>query len=171
MSAAPDPDMVVAAARLANCHELIQQLPKGYDTPLGPQGHVLSGGQRQRIALARAFYGTPRVVILDEPNASLDSEGEHALTAALRQAHADGITCIVITQRASILAALTKVMLLRDGRIEAFGPKEEILQKRIAPVPATRETPARQQALVAEAMGARSGGKPQAARSKNHGVA
>ncbi len=172
MSATPDPDKVVAAARLANCHELIQQLPKGYDTPLGPHGHVLSGGQRQRIALARAFYGSPRIVILDEPNASLDSEGEHALTAALRQAHADGVTCMVITQRARILSALTKVMLLREGRIEAFGPKEEILQRQIAAVPVpVPNVPARQQAQVAEAMGARSGGAPQAARSKNHGMA
>jgi ATP-binding cassette subfamily C protein len=133
MSASPDPEMVVAAARLANCHELIQRLPQGYDTVVGAQGHALSGGQRQRIALARAFYGKPKVVVLDEPNASLDSEGEQALIAALKQAHASGITCVVITQRTSVMPALTRLMLLREGRIEAFGPRDEVLQKQIRP--------------------------------------
>jgi ATP-binding cassette subfamily C protein len=130
----PDGDKVVAAARLANCHELIQRLPNGYDTVLGPQGFTLSGGQRQRVALARAFYGSPRLAVLDEPNASLDGEGEEALIAALKDAHAAGITCVVITQRPSVLMVMTKVMIVRDGRIEAFGAKEDVLQPQVRPV-------------------------------------
>ncbi|WP_088347609.1 MULTISPECIES: type I secretion system permease/ATPase [Rhodomicrobium] len=157
MHGAPDPEAVVAAAKLANCHELIQRLPQGYDTPLGAQGHMLSGGQRQRIALARAFYGHPRIVVLDEPNASLDSEGEQALIAALRQAHAAGITCVVITQRASVVSALTKMMVLREGRIEAFGPKEEVLQSQIRPAGAVLPVPP----VPA----------PMTARVKSHGMA
>ena len=128
MAASPDATAVVAAARQANCHELIQRLPDGYDTVVGPGGFGLSGGQRQRIALARAFYGNPRIVILDEPNASLDSEGEEALLAALVEAGRAGTTCVVIAQRTSILPAVTKLMVLRDGRVEAFGPRDEVLR-------------------------------------------
>lgn len=128
---AADPDKVIAAAQLANCHELIQRLPNGYDTQLGPAGHMLSGGQRQRIALARAFYGNPRVMVLDEPNASLDNDGEQALMRALQAAKEAGITCLVITQRTSIVPVLTKMMMIRDGRIEAFGPRDEVLQSQI----------------------------------------
>lgn len=129
MNPSPDPELVLAAAKLANCHELIQRLPKGYDTMLGPQGHALSGGQRQRVALARAFFGSPKVVVLDEPNASLDGEGEQALVAALIAAGKAGMTCIVITQRTSLNAAIDKFLMLRDGRVEAFGPRDEILQQ------------------------------------------
>ena len=123
----PDSKAVLAAAELAGCHELIQRLPNGYETMVGPQGQALSGGQKQHIGLARAFYGKPKIVILDEPNAHLDNKGDQALMAALKKAHDAGITCVVITQRASVVPALTKIMTLRDGRIDAFGPKEEIL--------------------------------------------
>jgi ATP-binding cassette subfamily C protein len=160
MHAAPDPAAVVAAAQLANCDALIQRLPQGYDTLLGPQGHLLSGGQRQRVALARAFYGNPKVVVLDEPNASLDSEGEQALIAALRRAHAAGITCIVITQRASVVSALTKMMVLHEGRVHSFGPKEEMLQSKLRPA-----------APAAPAVALVRTSAPLAERVKNHGVA
>ncbi len=131
MSPEPDSGKVVAAARLANCHDLIQRLPKGYNTLLGTNGYGLSGGERQRIALARAFYGEPRIVVLDEPDASLDTRGEEALFGALQQARAAGITCVVITQRMAVVPALTKIMFMRGGRIEAFGPRDEILQKQL----------------------------------------
>lgn len=133
MQASPNAEAVVEAAQLANCHQLIQRLPEGYNTVLGPLGHALSGGQRQRIALARAFFGRPKIVVLDEPNASLDNEGEQALIAALVQAREAGILCVVITQRTSIMPALTKLMILRDGRIEAFGSKEDVLQSQHRP--------------------------------------
>jgi ATP-binding cassette subfamily C protein len=142
MTASPDPAKVVSAAQLANCHELIQRLPKGYDTLLGPQGHALSGGQRQRLALARAFYGQPNVVVLDEPNANLDVEGEQALTSALIEAQKAGITCVVITQRTAVVRALTKIMVLKDGRIDAFGPREEVLQQQIRPAASPTQSPA-----------------------------
>jgi len=126
-----DSEKVIDAAQLANCHELIQKLPKGYDTILGPGGQMLSGGQRQRIALARAFYGNPRVLVLDEPNASLDIDGEEALLRALQAAKAAGITCFVITQRTSVLPALTKMMVIQDGRVQSFGPRDEFMQSQI----------------------------------------
>lgn len=151
LNKSPDPGKVVAAAKMANCHELIQNLPQGYDTVLGLRGYALSGGQRQRVALARAFYGNPKLVVLDEPNASLDSQGEEALIAALRQAHIAGITCVVITQRSSVMPALTKMMLLRDGHIEAFGAKDEVMKSLIRPAgqsatPAPAPDPAKQPA-------------------------
>lgn len=163
MSLAPDAEKIVAAAKLANCHELIQRLPQGYDTILGPGGYGLSGGQRQRIALARAFYGNPRVVVLDEPNASLDTEGEQALIAALKGAREAGMTCVVITQRASVVPALTKLMVLREGRIEDYGPKEEVLQRQMrAQTPA--QEPARAPAEQPAAAPAASGGYKVGAR-------
>ena len=131
MSQEPDAEKVVAAAKLANCHDLVQRLPKGYDTLLGPAGYSLSGGQRQRIALARAFYGSPKIVVLDEPNASLDGEGEQALIAALKAAQEAGITCVVITQRTNVLPAMTKMMVLREGRVEDYGPRDEVMQRQM----------------------------------------
>ncbi len=121
-----DAGAVVEAAKTAGVHELILRLPEGYETEIGEYGTFLSGGQRQRIALARAFYGKPRLIVLDEPNASLDSEGEQALIAAMQEAKDWGATVIVVTHQPRLLAPVDKVLLLREGRMEAFGLREEV---------------------------------------------
>lgn len=120
---------VIAAARLANSHELINNLEDGYSTQVGPQGDRLSAGQRQRIGLARALYGDPFVVVLDEPNSNLDAEGDSALTAAIRRVRARGGIAIVIAHRPSAIVAVNKLLFIKDGRQVAFGPKDEVLQQ------------------------------------------
>lgn len=120
---------VIAAAELAHVHDLIVSLPEGYETRIDPSGFELSGGQRQRIALARAFYGTPRMVVLDEPNANLDDAGEQALMRALRDAKNRGITTIVIAHRPAIIEIVDRILVLRDGMIEMYGPKAEVLSR------------------------------------------
>ncbi|RWB52860.1 type I secretion system permease/ATPase [Mesorhizobium sp.] len=119
---------IVEAARRAEAHELILTLRDGYQTVIGPSDR-LSGGERQRIGLARAFYGNPRILVLDEPSSHLDGSGEAALEAVLVAARAAGVTVIVITHRPSIAAACDRVMLLRGGAIEAFGPSGEVLRR------------------------------------------
>ena len=122
-----DTDQIIKAAKLAGVHELIMRLPKGYETEIGKGGATLSGGERQRIALARALYGDPKLIILDEPNASLDSEGEAALVDALRGLSENKVTMVVIAHRPSILRYMDKVLVLRDGAMQAFGLRDEIL--------------------------------------------
>jgi ATP-binding cassette subfamily C protein len=121
-----DPAEVVRAARRAGVHELIGALPRGYDTPLDDGGRRLSGGERQRIALARALFGDPRLVVLDEPNASLDAEGEAALMAAIDDLRAAGTTVVVVAQRMSILHRADSLLVLRDGAVAHLGPRAEV---------------------------------------------
>jgi ATP-binding cassette, subfamily C, type I secretion system permease/ATPase len=118
---------IVEAAKSAGVHELICRLPQGYDTPVGEQGRNLSAGQQQRIALARALYGDPFLVVLDEPNSNLDSEGDEALTQAILGVRARGGIAIVIAHRPSALAGVDHVLALANGRQQAFGPKDEVL--------------------------------------------
>jgi len=120
---------IYRAAQLAGVHEMILRLPQGYETMIDADGSPLSGGQRQRVGLARAFFGTPKVLVLDEPNANLDIEGETGLRAALQHAKEQGITVVLITQRLAILEAVDKVMVLQDGRIAGFGPAREIIPR------------------------------------------
>ncbi|TPK49132.1 MULTISPECIES: type I secretion system permease/ATPase [unclassified Mesorhizobium] len=130
----PDADdaSIVEAAKRAQAHELILTQRDGYQTMIGLSDRALSGGERQRIGLARALYGNPRILVLDEPNAHLDGAGEAALEAVLSAARAAGTTLIVITHRPSIAAACDRVMLLRDGVIEAFGPSGDLLRQPLA---------------------------------------
>ena len=131
----PDPAKITAAAQRANVHDLILAMPQGYDTPVGTGGVRLSGGQRQRIALARALYGDPALIVLDEPNSNLDSEGEEALVKAIGAARAAGSIVVVIAHRPSALRAVDMLLFLRDGQQEAFGPKEEVLRKAVKSAP------------------------------------
>ncbi len=122
-----DSEKVVQAAKRTGVHEMILQLPQGYDTPLGDGGAGLSGGQKQRIGLARAMYGDPSLLVLDEPNSNLDDVGEQALVAAILDLRARGKTLVLITHRNSALSATTKLLLLRDGTSQMFGPTAQVL--------------------------------------------
>jgi PrtD family type I secretion system ABC transporter len=122
-----DSETIIEAAKLAGIHEMIVRLPEGYQTEVGPQGTALSAGQRQRIGLARALYGNPFVVIMDEPNSNLDSDGELALTQAIKSVRARGGIAIVVAHRPSALAAADVVAVIQQGKIIAFGAKDEIL--------------------------------------------
>ena len=122
-----DSDSVIEAATLAGVHEMILRLPAAYDTEIGDGGGALSGGQRQRIALARAVYGEPSIVVLDEPNASLDNDGEIALLATIAALKQKGTTVVLIAHRPSLLRDVDKVLILEDGAVRMFGPPDEVI--------------------------------------------
>ena len=128
LSDAPD-EAVIEAARLAGAHDMILRLRDGYATEIGPQGAVLSGGQRQWIGLARAMFGEPRLVVLDEPNASLDQAGEAALIEAIGRLKARGTTVILVAHRPSLLVHVDKLLVLREGAGVLFGPRDEVLPR------------------------------------------
>ncbi len=134
---APD-EAVIEAAKIAGAHETILSLPRGYDTPVQPVGGALSGGQRQRIALARAVFGRPRLVVLDEPNANLDGEGEQALIKALADLKALGTTVVMVAHRPSVMASMDRLLMLRNGSIAALGDREEMLGKLAVPFGSSR---------------------------------
>jgi ATP-binding cassette subfamily C exporter for protease/lipase len=145
-----DPDKVVLAAKRAGVHDMILHMPDGYDTRLGDGGAGLSGGQKQRIGLARAMYGDPSLIVLDEPNSNLDDLGEQALVNAVRDLRQRGKTIVLVTHRTNIIGATTKLLLLRDGTPQAFGPTADVLaalqkanQQSVQPV-APRVAPAAQ---------------------------
>jgi PrtD family type I secretion system ABC transporter len=134
-------ETIIAAARAAGVHDVILRLTAGYETEIGEAGHLLSAGQRQRIALARALYGDPFLVVLDEPNSNLDAEGEQALTEAILGVRARGGVAVVVAHRPSALAGVDMVLVMADGRMHAFGPKDEVLAKVLRP-PAAPVAPA-----------------------------
>ncbi|TAI66252.1 type I secretion system permease/ATPase [Bradyrhizobium sp. Leo170] len=132
-------DDIIAAAKEAGVHEMIIKMREGYDTQVGEQGTALSAGQAQRIALARALYGDPFLIVLDEPNSNLDSEGDEALTRAVRSARERGAIVVVVAHRPIGIEGVDQILVLKEGRIQAFGPKEtvlaQVLQPRVAPAP------------------------------------
>ena len=138
---APESEAVIAAARAANVHDMILRLPDGYETQIGEGGHALSAGQRQRIALARALYGDPFLLVLDEPNSNLDAEGDQALTQAILGVRARGGVVVVIAHRPSALAGVDQMMIMSEGRVHGYGPKDEILGKVLPSSDAARQTP------------------------------
>lgn len=122
-----DPQAVIEATKATALHEMILRFPKGYDTPMGEAGSLLSGGQRQRIALARAIYGRPRLVVLDEPNANLDDVGEQALARTVEQLKQHGVTVVLVTHRPAALAVADQLLVLQAGRVQAYGPRDAVL--------------------------------------------
>jgi ATP-binding cassette subfamily C exporter for protease/lipase len=133
-----DSRKVIQAASSAGMHETILRFPKGYDTPIGDAGSLLSGGQKQRIGLARAIYGDPSLIVLDEPNANLDDAGEAALVIAIRQLKAKGKTVFLVTHRQGAISVADRLMVLRDGVLVADGPRDGVLASLRRPQPAVR---------------------------------
>lgn len=142
-----DSEAVVTAAKRAGAHEMILSLAQGYDTPVGDHGAFLSPGQRQRIAFARALYGNPRLIVLDEPNSNLDGAGEIALAQALSGLRSEGVTSIVVTHRPSLIAHVDKTLVLEGGRVKQYGPAAEVM----------KETQRQTQAILASNLAGRAG--------------
>jgi PrtD family type I secretion system ABC transporter len=143
-----DSEAIVTAAKRAGVHDMILRLPQGYDTPIGTGGCALSGGQRQRIGLARAVYGGPCLVILDEPNSNLDDEGESALVHAISELKRTGTTVVIISHRPSILGVTDQILVLAEGTVRMFGNRAEVLARFTRPVVAT--APAAQPGITAQ---------------------
>jgi PrtD family type I secretion system ABC transporter len=135
-------DEVIAAATIAGCHELILRLPKGYETNIGEAGSYLSGGQRQRIALARAVLGKPRLLVLDEPNSNLDTEGEARLAAALQEMKKSGATIVIVSHRMSLFGLVDYIAVMREGQLEKFGPRDQVLRELQPQARTPQRTPA-----------------------------
>jgi ATP-binding cassette subfamily C exporter for protease/lipase len=154
-----DSEQVIQAAKRTGVHEMILHMPQGYDTRLGDGGAGLSGGQRQRLGLARAIYGDPSVIVLDEPNSNLDDSGEQALVGALNDLRSRGKTIVLITHRTSALATTNKLLLLREGVAQMFGPRDQVLaelaklnqQQAPQPQKAAADTQARIESAAAKA--------------------
>lgn len=138
-----DPENVIAAATLCDVHDLILRLPDGYETKIGEGGTVLSAGQRQRLALARALYKDPFLLVLDEPNSNLDADGEHALSRAITAVRARGGIVVVVAHRPSTLESVDLLLVMGNGQIQKFGPKQDILAKPRTPTPSTAPRPAK----------------------------
>src|SRR5213079_765348 len=133
---------VILAARMADVHEMILRLPDRYETQVGEGGAILSGGCRQRIGLARAIYGNPSLVVLDEPSSNLDADGDAALTDCILQLKKSGTTVVIVSHRPSTIGVVDKILVLRDGVAEMFGPRAEIMSRltRAVPVHAVQGT-------------------------------
>ncbi|HYX01065.1 MAG TPA: ATP-binding cassette domain-containing protein, partial [Reyranella sp.] len=129
-----DDEATIGAAKLAGVHELILRLPKGYDTPVGEGGAVLSGGYRQRIALARAVYGDPSLVVLDEPSSNLDGDGDIALAHCVAELKQRGVTVVIVSHRPNTVGMADKLLVLKEGAVEMFGTRSEV-QTRLTRAP------------------------------------
>ena len=136
-----DSEGIIEAAKLAGVHDMVLHLHNGYETQIGPDGMGLSGGQKQRIGLARAFYGDPKLIVLDEPNSNLDNFGEAALSEALVRIKERNITAVVISHRTSVLSVADKILVLRDGSVAMFGSRDEVLAKMAQAQPAGKNMP------------------------------
>jgi len=145
-----EPDAVYEAAMLAGCHDMILRLPNGYETQIGDGGMYLSGGQRQLIGLARAMFGRPKLVVLDEPNSNLDGDSEAGLIRALERLKVQGTTVVLVSHRPTLVQGVDKVLLMRDGAMEMFGPRAEVLKRLMTP-PRPADAPPGPPARIVEA--------------------